>query len=502
MRPPAPLVVVTLPGRTASACRAEARVAAAAGADVAEVRVDRWARGDWAALGELFPSPVPLLATLRSSAEGGEGPDGGPERERALDALRALPFAFLDLEAARDRPGPEPPPATPGRASARIVRSSHLREATATEELRRLLVAEPAGAAFVKVVLPSTVGDALGRVLPALPAPPAGPCVVHTTGASGPLLRAWSRRLGFPAVFARLPSGSDPGPVEPAQIPVDRLRPYLDADEGAPLFAVVGHPVAHSRSPALHSRWMRAEGRSGLYVALDIASEEELALALGPLASGGFRGLNVTHPWKAATLRVATQVRRAAEECGCANTLTLNGSAVEAENTDLAALLRRFGELVREERWDGEELTVLGSGGAARAAAAAARALGARLRVRARDRARAQAVADRFGGRVDGPGERRPSTLVVQATPVGRSGSGPLDARVAPVLGPKSYLLDLVYAPDDPAMAALAAARGARYEDGWRLLLYQASASYAVFWDAPPPASLIEEAAREGPCAP
>lgn len=488
--PPRPLVIATLPARSLGDARAQIQIAARSGADVAEIRFDRWPEVERRRMAELFPSPLPLLATLRSTAEGGEGPDSPGTRREWRREVATLSFAYVDIEEGRD-PASEPPDAS--RTGPTVIVSTHLPAGTRAAEVHRRLSGWDPRHGIRKVVLPARLPAVLKEIVPELPPPGVVRFVVHTTGASGPLLRAWSRRLGFAAVFGSLPvaQGVEAAPVEPAQVPVDWLRPYLEAVPPAPLFAVVGSPVGHSLSPALHQAWMRAEGRTGLYVALDVDSERELSESLAPLGEGGFRGLNVTHPLKMAALHLADRVLPGARECGCANLLTFQGPEVEADNTDLLATLRRLEDLRKEGRWSGDELLVLGNGGAARATLAAARSLGVPAAVLARDPARAASVAADFGARVADPSRAGPVPLVVNATTVGRADTPPMAVDLAPWVGPGTYLLDFVYRPENPVLERVAGRRGARYEDGRRLLGYSAAASYERWWGSPLPTEAV-----------
>ncbi|MGI0155688.1 MAG: shikimate dehydrogenase family protein, partial [Thermoplasmata archaeon] len=384
----------------------------------------------------------------------------------------------------------------------RIV-STHLPNGASTSELEPILARVPPPGAIRKVVMPATVGTLLRELLPLLPGIAERETVLMTTGPSGPLLRAWSRRWGFPLVYASLPGAQSGGPeaaVEPSQIPVDRLRLFLDGDERAPLFGVAGHPIAHSRSPDLHSRWMRSSGHRGIYIALDIASESELVEAMDPLAAGGFRGLNVTHPWKSAALEAATEVRPGALTCGAANCLTFEDGEIEAENTDLVAILRRLDELRRSGEWDGSELAVVGTGGAAAATLAAARELRVPAHVIARDARRASTICGRFDATPVLRPEARVFPLVVHATDVGRGDAGPLEGPLAELVGPGTRVLDWVYAPDDPTIRLISERSRGTYEDGWRLLVYQAAASFSIWWGTDPNPTDVESAIAEGPC--
>lgn len=495
MSAPRPRIVVSLPARTVAEASAEVRRARDGGADAAELRVDRFAPDQIPHLAELFPSEIPLVATYRSRAEGGEGSDDPAVRAAVLCDLAAHPFRWIDLELDRDL---DLLARLPGADRLGRVVSYHARDGADPPWRERL--AELEGVDGIgKLVVPATVRRALTEILPAVERVGEN-IVVHTTGPSGALLRAWSRRLGFPLVYAALPDAEGVPPVEASQIAVDRLRPYLDADEPAPLFGVCGRPIDHSLSPGLHTVWMREDHEPGLYVALEFADDQEFLEALAPLAQRGLRGLNVTHPFKAIAAEASNDLGPGARACGAANCLTFDGDEMKGENTDLLAILRRLEELKGGGRWDGGALVVVGAGGAARATLAAARELGARAGVLARRRAEAEALASEFGARVADPSRDGPASLLVHATPVGREPGQLLDLAGPLPLANGGHLLDWVYAPATPVVRQLADLAGATYEDGWRLLVYQAAASHEIWWGHPPAEASIARAVTEGPC--
>jgi shikimate dehydrogenase len=491
---PRPLVIAALPARSLTASQEQIRVAAAAGADLAEVRFDRWPPSERSRAAELFPSPLPLIATLRSRAEGGDGPDAPGERRAWHDSVVPLPFGWIDLEVDRDLPMVRAGPAEGGEGPGTIY-SSHLPAGTDPREVHWRLARPMPRAGIIKVILPASMDTALTGILPDLPPIGEAARIVHTTGASGPLLRAWAGRLGFFGVYGCLPrGGSATDPVEPTQIPVDRLQGFVKAYPAPPLFAVIGRPIGHSRSPDLHHHWMRAEGRHGLYVALEFAGDEELVRSVPALVDGGFRGLNVTHPFKEAALRLATRAGPGAAACGCANTLTFQDGEIEAENTDLLAVLRRLGELKAARRWDGRSLLVVGTGGAARAALEAGRTMGTDTQVLGRHAERTAELARAFGARGADRPPRSPAALIVHATTVGRTGSGTLEPALDPWIGPSTYLLDFVYRADDRSLERTVERQGGQYEDGSRLLGYAAAASYEIWWGTSLTSALIDGA--------
>ena len=492
-----PAVIVSIPARSPDEAGPQVRAAAQAGADGAEIRFDRWTPSERLRSATLFPSTLPLIATLRSRAEGGEGPDSPEERAEELLRLSAQPFRWIDLELERDLPWV---PRLPPRATLGRIVSCHLPpERFAEWGERRQALAASGGVG--KLVVPAPIGVVLREMIPALAARADEGVTVLNTGPSGPLLRVLARRLGFPIVFASLPTAVEVDPVEPSQVPIDRLRPFLDSEGEPPLFGVGGRPIAHSQSPAVHSAWMRAEGRPGAYLPLEFRDEDEFVDAVPLLANLGFRGLNVTLPFKVAAFEVATDAGPGAEACRAANCLTFREQEVRAENTDLAAILRRLEELRGAGAWDGIEVAVIGTGGAARATLAAIRIMGLEATLYSRRRDAGRALAQEFGARALDPSEAEPTSLVVHATAAGREGAGRLDGALHGALTAGRYLLDWAYRPIDSGVEEAARTAGIEYEDGWRLFVYQAAASYSLWWGEEPATALIEQVISEGECA-
>lgn len=488
-----PTLIVSLTARDLPAARRELGAARTSGAAAAEIRFDRWSAGQLALAGRLFPSPTPLIATFRSRSEGGEGPDRPAERARVLKSLAALPFEWIDLEARRD----ELQLPTTSRTTGRII-SVHLPSGSSPRTLRHWLSIRAEARDWTKVVAPASVPAALRACRKALPTRARrGRIIFQTLGASGPLVRALAWKLGLGAVYCA-PSGSRS--VEPAQIPIDRLAHYLGGRRPGPLFALLGRNVSTSRSPSIFARWMRTSGDRGLYVALELDSREELRSAVPSLVSEGFRGFNVTQPWKVEALRLADRVAAPAARCGCANVLTaMPSGAVRADNTDLRAVELEYASLRSRGRWDGREVTVLGSGGAARAAIVAARDLGAHVRVVARRASAGIALARELG--IDRPQTKRPSpaTLLVNATPIGRASAGRPEIPIHRLVDRSTFLLDFVYDPDRPILRQLALSRGAGYREGLGLLTLQARAAYRIWWGHDPRSSEAGPGTRSPP---
>ncbi len=253
-----------------------------------------------------------------------------------------------------------------------------------------------------------------------------------------------------------------------------------------------GHPVAHSISPQIHNAAFAAAGIDAVYVAFDVAPDR-IDDAVAAVEAFRLFGVNVTVPHKRAVfLRVARRTPDA-EVAGAANTLYWDGSVLAADNTDIEGLRRVL--LEDAGLTGGEQVLLLGAGGAARAAAVAAGELGCRVEVVARrpeavtDLDAVVAAAGGVPGAVDAP------TLVVNATPLGLHGQELPDRFLD--LGPGQTALDLVYRTGDTPFVAAARTLGAAAFDGRGMLVAQAAAAFERWTGVPAPLDVMRNAAEQ-----
>ena len=282
-------------------------------------------------------------------------------------------------------------------------------------------------------------------------------------------------------------------------------------------FALFGHPVQHSMSPAIHAAAYEALGLPHRYELLDLPDEAALAHAVAAVRRGEIAGANVTIPWKRAALSLADHVDPVAASVGAANVLRRDADGrLVAHNTDIPALSREVAALVAEP----ETAVVLGSGGASIAAVAALRALGARVTVSARRWTpavpRAQwAYAEAFvrldaelvewsahTASVAEPLGRalRSADVIVQGTSAGMHGadSGAAVAEIVPwrQLRRGAVGYDLVYNPPDTEFVKAAHAAGVRASHGLGMLVGQAALSIELWLGVLPPLEPLREAAE------
>ena len=269
-----------------------------------------------------------------------------------------------------------------------------------------------------------------------------------------------------------------------------------------PRLAVLGHPVSHSRSPAMHNAALAELGLAGdwSYEAIDVAPEGFADLT-ATLPGDGFAGVNVTVPHKLAALAVADEASDAARAIGAANTLSFGDAGVSAENTDAVGIMAAIGESPA-----GRRTLVLGAGGSARAAVWALREAGAEVAVWNRTASRAEALAAELGvGWAAAPGTGEFDVLV-NATTLGLAQATerppvPDDLKALPVdadaIHERQVVVDLVYGAHETALASCARERGARVIDGLEVLVHQGAASLRIWTGREPPIETMRRAAHE-----
>jgi shikimate dehydrogenase len=254
---------------------------------------------------------------------------------------------------------------------------------------------------------------------------------------------------------------------------------------------VLGWPVSHSRSPAMHNAALAQLGlRDWHYQRLPVPPEifDETVRAL---PAAGFVGANVTIPHKEAALALADEATRAAREIGAANTLTFAGGAILAANTDAPGLLEALPASPA-----GQVALVLGAGGSARAVAYALREAGAaRVAVWNRTPERAQRLAEDLG--VDATDRPIAADLLVNCTSVGLVDGEfkalPIDADA---LGEYATVADLVYRAGGTGLVAEARRRGCTVVDGLEVLVRQGALSFKAWTGREAPIDLMREGAR------
>jgi shikimate dehydrogenase len=261
--------------------------------------------------------------------------------------------------------------------------------------------------------------------------------------------------------------------MEPAATDLDR-------------YALVGHPVEHSRSPLIHQLFARQTGEPISYELIDATPEQLETAVLGFRAAGG-KGMNVTVPHKEAAFALASTHGDAARAARAVNTLTFAGGTIRGDNTDGIGFMRDLTENQGCAVTDARVL-VLGAGGAARGVLGPLLAAGpALLTLANRTPERAEALGRDFAGL----GEVEVCTftalermtaydLIVNATSAGLHGQQP--PFPATIISEQSFCYDLAYSVKSTPFEDWANAHGAGVAvQGWGMLIEQAAESFAIW---------------------
>lgn len=258
---------------------------------------------------------------------------------------------------------------------------------------------------------------------------------------------------------------------------------------------VIGHPIAHSRSPKIHGHWLKTYGIAGSYEAIDVAPDD-LEAFFDRIRAGEFIGGNVTVPHKEAAFELCDTRDFDTSHIGAFNTLTTSngaeGTAIHGTNTDHYGFLANLDE--QAPGWsDGlKKAIVIGAGGAARGVVSALVARGV-LRVIIINRT--VETAEQLASELPGPlfaygfdawGVQAPNTqFVVNTTTVGMHGSR-FEALDLALLPKQALVTDIVYTPLETPLLADARQLGLRTADGLGMLLHQAVPGFEAWFGRRP----------------
>ncbi|MBR0707904.1 MULTISPECIES: shikimate dehydrogenase [Bradyrhizobium] len=268
------------------------------------------------------------------------------------------------------------------------------------------------------------------------------------------------------------------------------------------LTGLIGAPIAHSASPAMHERAAEALGLRGHYQLIEVAGADAagLAMMLEGVRRLGFAGVNVTFPYKEAVVPLLDELAPAAARMAAVNTVVVRDNRLIGHNTDTTGFARAVAPLLASS---GNAVAVIGTGGVGKAIAFALASLKVTdLRIFDSEPARAEKLAAllaRHGGaRVAASVEDAldGATGLVNGTPVGM-----LPNRDTPVpaslLRENLWVADAVYSPLITPLLAAAKAKGARIMTGRELAIYQAADAFELFTGLAPSTEVMGEAFDE-----
>ncbi|TXH73400.1 shikimate dehydrogenase [Thiobacillus sp.] len=260
-------------------------------------------------------------------------------------------------------------------------------------------------------------------------------------------------------------------------------------------YAVFGHPIAHSKSPQIHTAFARQTGQDMTYEAI-LAPLDGFADSIAAFIAAGGRGANVTVPFKEEAFRLANRLSPRAQRAGAVNTLSFDADGILGDNTDGAGLVA---DLTRNLHCTivGQRVLLLGAGGAARGVIEPLLdQQPAALVIANRTVSRAEELAELFGRGVCACGfdaADTPFDLVINATAASLAGDlPPLSPRV---FTPDTLAYDMMYGRDTPFLD-FARTHGARTADGLGMLVEQAAEAFHLWRGVRPDTASVIAALR------
>jgi 3-dehydroquinate dehydratase/shikimate dehydrogenase len=457
------------------------------GADLAELRLDYLKEIELPKL--LGAKPLPVLVTLRPAWEGGLW-EGDEERRLAVleDACR-LGADWVDVEHRAKR--------AIAVGGSKLVLSYHDfgktpedLDGVAAEMLAR-------GPAIVKIACAARGAADLVR-LARLQRAARRPTAIIAMGEHGEPLRILYAKYGGALTYAALRPGAESAPGQATLEDLVRFYRAATVTAATSAYAVIGDPVAHSKSPLLFNAAFKHLGMDARYVRIrvdDASRLRELVEALD------LKGLSVTIPHKSAALAAADEADETAAGIGAANTLSVRDGRLLAANTDLPAAMEALKDAALK-KWShgiyGMRALVLGAGGVSRAIAWGLKREAARVTIANRTFERGKALAEELGvdcARWHDLLGARPQ-IVVNGTSVGMApdvDASPVDPAL---FGKDMVAMDTVYTPRRTRFLRDAEARGAATIEGVEMFLRQANAQFRIWTGRAIPTELYKEFQR------
>lgn len=498
----------------------QVRAAQAAGADLVELRVD--CIGDVAAVEALLAQPrlLPLIVTVRSAEEGGAWLGNEAERVALIEHLGQRFPGYIDVEYATWQRWPSVrqkiglvcdasrAEGTPPRN--RLILSQHNLQYTPAnpEVVFDRLLAAPAD--VVKVVFTARDATDAFRVLAELQRRSARRDVIALAmGEAGLATRVLARKFGGFLTFGALHAGGASAPGQPTVTELSGLYHWDRVGPATRVYGVVGWPVLHSQSPAIHNAAMAATGVDGVYVPLPVRPRfRDFAAFMACLTRTpqlDVVGLSVTSPHKEHAVRWLTRrgfaITPSARRCGAVNTLTrLPDGTWEGDNTDGPGALAALQSAARcaGNRLHGLSVDVLGAGGVARAVVSALLEYDCAITVFGRTAARAERLAQELRCAWKPWEERRhcAGDVLINCTPVGLWPATEESPLPDDALRSSTLVFDTVYHPVQTRLLRRARSRGCEIVSGVPMFIGQAAAQFERWHGLRAPAEVMAGAFR------
>lgn len=309
-------------------------------------------------------------------------------------------------------------------------------------------------------------------------------------GEMGSVTRVLAHRMGSVLTYASASPGKE---TAPGQLDLETMK-WLGKEPV--VTGIVGYPLDHTLSPAMHNAAFRSAAVRGIYLRW-VTMVDELEDFLEVVEALGIRGFNVTIPHKESIIPFLDRVDPVAERIGAVNTVVNENGSLVGRNTDVIGVERTFERHGVDVR--GKAALVLGAGGASRSVLSFLVSKGADVDITNRTLAKAESLARTFGAEAVTArvAEEKKYDVIVNCTPLGMKGF-PQEMSISPhVLQEGQFVMDTVYNPPVTPLLAEASRKNAVAVNGKDMLIYQALASFEMWTGKAVEYEVMEKAFRE-----
>ncbi len=261
-------------------------------------------------------------------------------------------------------------------------------------------------------------------------------------------------------------------------------------------YAVIGHPISHSKSPLIHQMFAAQTGQDIRYAAIE-SPLDGFAATIQRLREAGYKGCNVTVPFKFEAFNLATELSERARAAQAVNTLSFNGEVIRGDNTDGTGLVRDIAQNIGIQL-ENKQVLLLGAGGAAYGVAQPLLQAGVRLTIENRTKEKAELLAARLSANkkmlvVVGYQDNTPIDVIINATSSGLSDEMPTLPLIT--FAPNALAYDMMYGRETPFMR-FAQAQKISFADGLGMLVEQAAESFYLWRGVRPATAPVIAALR------
>jgi len=263
-------------------------------------------------------------------------------------------------------------------------------------------------------------------------------------------------------------------------------------DQHTELYAVIGFPIVHSLSPAMHNAAFREIARNAVYLAFET---KDASGCIQGVKAMGIKGLSVTIPHKSSIISRLDEVDELARQIGAVNTVVNRGGRLAGYNTDAMGAL---GALEEKTRLEGKTVLLIGAGGAARAIGFVLKRKAVEIIVVNRSAARGRRLAHHLGGEFLPLQEIEtvPADLLIQTTPIGMYPQADRSLVPPGILKRGMIVMDAVYNPAETRLLAEARAKGCTTVSGLTMFIHQGAAQFKLWTGKEAPVRVMFEAVQ------